>query len=203
MINFISYLEQRDVDFWFRHCEMISEMTMDEIALRKPKYSEWRGDFFYFDVEGDDCSPKWCYFVWFEQLPKSNSYEISFKRMNETKDERRGVGNQVMGAVQYAIMEFIKQRNPDQLIWSPVKTKTVNPVTGRITNPEGRKEVYEIFAIKSLFPLYVSVKANEWIRRDIYDRDYVSKGYPAIPVNMTTSSNSVEKKKLLQNIRSI
>ena len=107
------------------------------------------------------------------------------------------------GAVQYAIMEFIKQRNPDQLIWSPVKTKTVNPVTGRITNPEGRKEVYEIFAIKSLFPLYVSVKANEWIRRDIYDRDYVSKGYPTIPVNMTTSSNSVEKKKLLQNIRSI
>jgi hypothetical protein len=100
-------------------------------------------------------------------------------------------------------MEFIQKNNPYYLTWEPIITRTVNPVTGKVTNPEGRKSVYEIFAIKSLFPLYVSVKLNEWIRKDIYDKQYVAKGFPSIPENLTTESSPLEKKKFLQNIRDV
>jgi hypothetical protein len=198
MKTFFEYLDRTDDYLW------LSETTIVGTDGGKPKHSEWsRNDLFYFDVEGDDCSPKWCYLVWFEEL-KSNSYEVEFKRgSNNSKDERRGVGIKVIGAVFYAIGEFIKKNNPDYLIWSPSKTKTANPVTGIITNPEGRRDAYDIFAIKCLFPSYVSVKINQWMRRDIYEREYVPKGYPSIPENLTMESSPLEKKKFLQNIRAV
>ena len=180
---------------------LLIEMGISEIEARKPKHSEWSGDLFYFDVEGDDCSPKYCYFVYFEELSKRNAYEVEFSRLNnKSKDERRGVGNEVFNAVKYAILEFIRKKNPEYLTWSPVKTKVVNPMTGQVTNPEGRRDVYEGFAVRSLFPMYVSVRVNEWMRRDIYDRDYVSSGYPSIPDNMSSASLR-ERKEFLDKIR--
>lgn len=180
----------------------INEMSAAEIEANPPKYSEWRGDeIFNFDVEGDDCSPKWCYSAYFEEI-KTNSYELEFRRLgNNSKDVRKGVGIKVIMAVMYAIMEFIKKKNPEVLSWSPVKTKTANPVTGQIKNPEGRRDVYDNFAIKSLLPIYVSLEANEWMRKDIYERDYVTKGYPPIPDSLTTASPTQEKKAFLQKIR--
>ena len=168
----------------------------------KPKQSEWRlNNLFYFNVDGDDCGSEWCYSVHFEEL-LSNEYEVEFKRgSNNSKDERRGVGVQVLGAVCYAIYEFIKNMNPDSLKWSPAKTKTPNPVTGIIRNPEGRRDVYDMYFVRNIFPEYVSVKMNEWMRREIYERDYVKWGYPSIPDNLTIDSSNVEKKQFIEEIR--
>jgi len=41
------------------------------------------------------------------------------------------------------------------------------------------------------------------IRKDIYDKQYVAKGFPSIPENLTTESSPLEKKKFLQNIRDV
>ena len=41
------------------------------------------------------------------------------------------------------------------------------------------------------------------MRRDIYEREYVPKGYPSIPENLTMESSPLEKKKFLQNIRAV
>jgi len=198
MKTFFEYLKLKDDYLW------LSETTIVRTDVIKPKYSEWsRYNLFYFDVEGDDCSPNICYLVYFEEL-KSNSYEVEFRRgSNNSKDERRGVGMLVLGAVFYAIDEFVKNNKPDYLIWSPSKTKTANPVTGIITNPNGRRDAYDILAIKVLFPSYVSVKINEWMRKDIYEREYVPKGYPSIPENLTIESSPLEKKKFIQNIRAV
>ena len=203
MKTFFEYLEQRDDYLWLSDYEAIIESIVGS-DVGKPKYSEWiRNNLFYFDVEGDVCSPNWCYLVYFEELA-SNAYEVEFRRgSNNSKDERRGVGIQVLGAVFYAIREFIEKNNPDYLKWIPSKTKTPNPVTGEIRNPEGRRDAYDILSIKNIFPEYVSVRINEWMRRDIYERDYVPKGYPSIPENLTIDSSSVKKKQFLQNIRAV
>jgi len=205
MYNFISFLERRDSDLWFRHYETMSEMNMTELETRKPKDGHWENDTTYaFNVEGDDCGLANCYIVDFLGFPET---KISFNRRSGSEkymDERRGLGNEVFIGVQYAIMEFIKNKNPSSLAWLPIKTQVANPVTGKITNPEGRRDAYEIMALKSLFPdLYVSTKMNLWIRRDIYDKDYVQKqGYPEIPQGLTNASNPSEKKKILAKIRS-
>jgi len=202
MYNFISFLERRDDDLWFRHYETISEMSLAELEARKPKDGHWLSPSQYqFNIEGDDCGNKFCYDVFFGG--DSLKTTISFKRASNYKDERLGFGNEVFNGVQYAIMEFIRNKNPSYLTWQPIITRAVNPVTGKVTNPEGRKSAYEIFAIKSLFPLYVSVKMNEWIRKDIYDKQYVAKGFPSIPENLTTESSPLEKKKFLQTIRDV
>ena len=213
MYNFISFLERRDDDLWFRHYETISEMSMAELETRKPKDGRWENDNTYvFNVEGDDsfetlvrCGFPHCYVVNFSR--QDDHTFISFNRRGrgrEYKDERRGFGNQVFIGVQYAIMEFVKKNNPSSLAWSPIKTQAANPVTGKITNPEGRRDAYEIMALKSLFPdLYVSTEMNRWIRRDIYDKEYVQKqGFPEIPQGLTNASNPSEKKKILAKIRS-
>jgi hypothetical protein len=115
---------------------------------------------------------------------------------------RGGFGDKVFDGVRYAILEYIQNNKPEYLSWSPVRTSTPNPVTGKVTNPEGRKSVYEIFAIKSLFPeLYVSAQVNQWMRRDLYDKLVAEKKYPAIPTNLTNQSNPSEKKKMLRKIR--
>ena len=48
MYNFISFLERRDDDLWFRHYETISEMSLAELEARKPKdglwYRDWETD---------------------------------------------------------------------------------------------------------------------------------------------------------------
>jgi hypothetical protein len=202
MKTFFEYLERRDDYLWLSDYESISEMSITELETRKPKDGNWLSPSQYqFNVEGDNCGNEFCYDVFFGG--DSLKTTISFKRASKYKDERLGFGNQVFNGVQYAMMEFIQKNNPYYLTWEPIITRTVNPVTGKVTNPEGRKSVYEIFAIKSLFPLYVSVKLNEWIRKDIYDKQYVAKGFPSIPENLTTESSPLEKKKFLQNIRDV
>ena len=205
MYNFISFLERRDDDLWFRHYETISEMSMAELEARKPKDGRWEDSTtFVFNIEGDDCGgsgpmDERCYKVVFNYM--GPYVDVSFKRNNEYKDERRGFGSQVFMGVQYAIMEFVKKNNPDYLVWNPIKTSTPNPVTGQITNPEGRRDAYEIFAIKSLLPMYVSKEVNVWMRRDIYEKEFVPEGYPPIPEGLSTDSSPLEKKKFLQSIR--
>jgi len=189
---------------WLENNHLINEITSTEIEALPPKDFLWKGDqVFYFNVEGDDCEGKFCYWVFFEDI-KKNAYEVEFRRLgNNSKDERKGVGMKVFMAVMYAINQFIKNKNPEFLSWSPAKTKTPNPVTGQIANPEGRKHVYEGFAVKSLFPSYVSVKVNEWIRKDIYQTMFVPKGYPPIPENLTVTSPLQVKKEFLEKIRSL
>ena len=198
MYNFISFLERRDDDLWFRHYETISEMSVAEVEARKPKDGHWSDDNnFHFNVEGDECGKEYCY-----KVSIRNGY-IAFSRNESYKDVRGGFGVKVFDGVHYAIWEYIKKNNPNYLSWSPVATTVANPVTGKVTNPEGRKAVYEIFAIKSLFPdLYVSVIENQWINRKLYDSDYVAgKKYPPVPEGLTNDSSPSEKKKFLQELR--
>jgi len=188
-------------DNWLSDYELINE-SLEGGSGGKPKSCAWgQNNLFYFNVEGDNCGSDWCYSVYFEEL-LSNEYEVEFRRgSNNSKDENRGGGVEVLGAVCYAIKEFIKIMNPDSLKWSPAKTKTPNRVTGKIRNPEGRRDVYDMYFVKNIFPAYISVKMNEWMRRDIYDRDYVKWGYPSIPDELTIGSSGVDKKQFMQEIR--
>lgn len=211
MLNFSDFLSKRDSDF-VDEFYFVVERTEAEIEALQIKDGRWTSlsatsGTYVFNVEGDDCSPSMndpCYEVSIGGDVNNPFYGvgISFYRGGSTQDVRGGHGPEVFKGVEKAIFEFLKKNNPVSLSWSPVRTHAVNPVTGAVTNPEGRRSVYEILSIKSLFPeKYVSVQQNHWIRRDYYDRVFVPNGFPAVPEGLTQSSNPGKKKEAMEKMR--
>ena len=180
--------------------EAIYEVTAAEVESLQPKDGRWIDNNRYlFNVEGDNCGTKEnpCY-----SIIITDTGGVAFTRDGTYKDNNAGFGPRVFEAVHYAIWEFIKKNKPSKLNWASNLKSSENKITGTIHNPQARQKVYEIFAFKSLFPdLYVSPQTNLWIRRDIYENDYVPKGYPAIPQNITTNSDIKSKRELLNQIR--
>jgi hypothetical protein len=180
--------------------EAIYEMSITSVESLQPKDGKWiQYNTYVFNVEGDNCGTKDqpCYTV----LIKDNG-SVVFDRSNSVADNNAGFGPRVFEGVHYAIWEYIKKNKPSKLTWTPVSKTSINKRTGKIENPEARGKAYEIFAFKSLFPdLYISPQQNLWVRRDIYEKDYVQKGYPAIPENITTNSDIKSKRELLNQIR--
>lgn len=203
MLDFISFLGKRDEDLYYRHLEVVLERSVAEVESNPPKDGAWLdNNIFGFNVEGDEDGLRENerrYKVSFGRLPNTT---ISFSRNSSYGDHRGNFGPKVFDGVFYAIWEFIKKNNPRSIGWAPIQKTSVNPVKGTVTNPAAREKAYEIFSIKSLFPdYYVSIQPNQWISRSVYDKEYVPKGYPAIPEGLTMDSNPGAKKKFLEMMR--
>ena len=200
MYDFISFLSKRDSSLFIENYEAIYEMSVTEVESLQPKDGKWYNKNTYaFNVEGDECGTKDqpCYTVTI-----GDDGAVAFQRSKSYSDNNAGFGPRVFEGVHYAIWEYVKKNNPEHLSWAPVSKTSVNKRTGKVENPEARKKVYEIFALKSLFPdLYLSPTKNFWVRRDIYEKTYVERGYPAIPENLTTNSDIKSKKEFLNQIR--
>lgn len=213
MYDFISFLGKRDEDLYYHNLEVVLERSVAEVESNPPKDGRWEGQLvFSFNVEGDEDGlgeivigdgskiKENRYKVSFSEL---ESPSISFSRSGSYGDNRGGFGPRVFDGVFYAIWEFIKKHSPSSLSWAPVARTSVNPVSGQMVNPDARGKAYEIFSIKSLFPdYYVSLNTNTWISRKKYDQDYVPKGYPKIPEELTVNSNPGVKRKFLEQMRS-
>lgn len=92
-------------------------------------------------------------------------------------DKEVKIGKDVMYSVLKAIAEVVRKVHPDELYWMPISKQRSNAL-----NSEAREKVYKLWATKALFPKhYVPLSSHKWIRRDIYDKDYVSLGLPALP----------------------
>ena len=187
--------------------------AFDLVSIRayQPKDAKWvppldePGDHtFYFNVPGDDCGPnRPCYKV---SISNGDNANISFKRTEGSfEDENRGVGTDVMMGVLKGIGEYIETVHPRSLSWSAIEktsARETGPNAGRIVNPEARAHVYDAWAVRNLFPhMYIGAKEGRWVRTDIYNNEYVPRGYPPIPEGVTADSNAGVKRKALEQMR--
>lgn len=168
---------------------------------------------YFFSVAGDDCkqhvgnNPNTpCYAVNISGNPASE-VSVSFSRRGSYSDQHRGVGMDVFRAVLKAMNDYIKAKKPAALSWSPVLKSQANPHTtnperaGKIINPEARKHVYEKWATRHLFPdKYVGLE-NKWIRRDLYDKDYVPNGFPPVPPEVGGDASPSVKAATLEDMQ--
>ena len=209
MKNFTSFLESRDEDLWWYHYDLILEKTEDEIANVQVKDGRWINlnsgpAQFQFNVEGDDnCSLERCYAVNIsgDDHDPFSGVSVAFTRDNKYDDQRLGFGPKVFDGIRKAIYDYIKVRNPAALSWSPIQ-RTSRPGEGKANTPEARKNAYEIWSLKALWPnLYVSFVENRWIRRDLYDKHFVPKGYPPVPEGIDKDTAPGIKRKALRAFR--
>lgn len=199
MIDFITW----------RLCEVFDTAS---ILAHQPQDGVWEPPLnrpgshtYYFNVPGDDCSDTNtsgmpCYKV--VVSGGEDNVSISFKRgSGGYNDEGRGVGKLVMMGVLHGLAEAIEAIKPKQIAWSAVQKTKPNPVTGKIENAEARASVYDKWAIRNLFPDKYIGGDGRWIRSDIYNQDYVPKGYPPVPENVTADSSAAEKTAVIEQIR--
>jgi hypothetical protein len=148
---------------------------------------------------GSRPGPNPCYKVTIGGNP-ADGVSVSFDRGGSYQDNRGGFGPAVFKALFKALSEYVKTLKPANISWSPVSRSSVNPKLGIVTNPEARKHVYDKWAVRNLFPDYVGME-NQWIRRNIYDSEYVPNGYPPIPKDINSESPPPKKVEAIQLMR--
>lgn len=199
MLKFKDYLYSEDL--------LILDRLVEGVEDHQPLNGKWVRPLepsnnhaeYKFDVPGDNCGPG-CYAVNISGNPKE-IVSISFSRSGSYMDQHKGVGMEVFKGVLKALSEYVSVLKPKGLSWSAVAKRTPNPKTGKIINPEARAHIYEGWATRYLFPdKYVGMK-DRWLRRDIYDSEYVPKGFPPVPEGVTSDSPSGTKKEVLEKMR--
>lgn len=104
-----------------------------------------------------------CYFV-----SIAGQGVISFGHA-ETGDDDRFIQNQTsnispmeqMNAVSSAISEFIKIKQPPEISWYSVQKSRPGAL-----NSNARMNIYDRWAERNLYPQYVPVAADRWLRQD-------------------------------------
>jgi hypothetical protein len=186
------------------------DILLEGVDDHQPKDGRWDSPLgagsssakYRFNVDGDACGTPQapCYHVNISG-DGTNGVSISFSRNGSYSDENKGVGMAVFRGVLKALGEYVNVVKPAKMMWSPVTKSVPNKVTGTIINPDARASVYDGWAIRHLFPdKYVGMK-NNWIRRDIYDSEYIPNGYPPIPEGITQGSSAKEKSQALEALR--
>lgn len=123
---------------------------------------------------------------------------VSFARDNRYSDTGKGVQKDVMYSVLHALGEYFSAKKPRAINWTAVSKSR----TGA-QNREARAHIYDKWATRHLFPhLYVGMDSN-WIRRDVYESEYVTIGYPPIPPDVTEDTSASVKAKVLEKMRDI
>lgn len=202
MRDFLDYIFDQELD-----------QLLEGVESYQPLDGKWDqdGSTYRFNVSGDGCDTcpctqgtdgvGRCYSLEITDYGGDRGVSIAFYRGGSTSDMRKNVGMDVFKGVLKGLSEYISAHKPASIRWSAVRKSSVNPLTRTIVNPEARAHVYEGWAVRHLFPeKYVGMQ-GKWIRRDIYDKEYVSTGYPPVPEGLTDASNPGEKKQALESMK--
>lgn len=144
----------------------------------------------------------------FDETPaEKNKREKIEAQIQKAWNKAQRRGSAVFSGVLKALGDFIEKINPKGFNWSPVVKRTINPITGQVQNPEARKKVYDIWAAKYLFPKYVGLPGDTWLRKDVWEekrkthssRDGLE--FPEAPENITDKSSMREKRQALSDFR--
>lgn len=166
-----------------------------EVMAYEPENGHWEPPLeqntsyhrFYFSIPSEEL--KFCSGdsqVGYRRLPCyslniSNSggdISISFKHEYTGYTDRfgeGGKGREVMNSVLHGLSQYLERHKPKTMSWSAVSKSRAGAV-----NPQARGKVYAMWATKNLYPdQYVPIRNDYWVRRDVYDREYVPRGYPS------------------------
>lgn len=191
-----------------------SDLLMEGVGEKRPKDGFWRyseadgspkdGDNnFYFNVDGDDCSkcsngcsPQSKKRVYRVSIGKGyESITVSFFRCDSTSGSDQGVFTDVINGVLYAISEYVLKHRPVKISWSAVSK------SGLSINPQARASIYEKWSIRYLFPDKYVKAGTYWVRRDVYDSQYVAMmNKPAVPDWVKEDSNPGVKKRAMEEM---
>ena len=173
-MNFKEFLEQE---------ELLEVMSQPKEPLNGKWVDMGSGSYeYHFDVSKDmDCQEHPCYAVFISSM--GNGVSVSFKKRGE-RYEDTGVGApmEVGNAVTYAVGEFIRNHQPQMLTWAAVGKTRANA-----KNTGARKQIYAKWMASNFFPEYIPgdtddpVNSQIWIRKDYYEKEYASRGYPPVP----------------------
>ena len=192
---------------WFEKIVVIEAFGQEEIEAHKPMDGKWHPPLdqenqdhnLFFNAPSDphkDCNGKPCYRLMVNcdySGGADDGVNIGFKHAvsyyndrfdaDATADEKalqQKIGKEVMMSVLYGVGEYIKKWRPMKLRWGAIEKSRLGA-----TNSDARKKVYKLWAKKNLFPkYYIPIDDQEWVRRDAYEKHYVSAGFPTIPGNI-------------------
>lgn len=132
----------------------------------------------FFDVKGSKCQNSPCHMIYFVSKG-DGGVSIGFKPRDGNYDDRGQFDqNEIGNAVTYAVDVYINSRHPEYITWMPSQKTSTD------RNKDARKKIYAIGMQRRWFPKYVPVDNSDpdypsvWARRDIYEKHYISKGYP-------------------------
>lgn len=190
-----------------------SDLLMEGVGEKLPKDGFWiypeadgspkdRDNKFYFNVDGDDCSKcGGCYpeskkRVYSVKIDKEyDGITISFYRCYSTSGSNQGVFTDVINGVLYAISQYVLKHRPTSLKWSAVSKGEF------AVNRQARASIYDKWSIRHLFPDKYVKAGGKWVRRDVYDSQYVRvQNKPAVPDWVKEDSSPGEKKRAMEEM---
>jgi hypothetical protein len=152
---------------------------------------------FEFNIDEDPCGSQTvpCYSVtmgksgngWSFAFQRKGTYE-SASATGGAKLQGTGADNPRIAGILYAYGKFIKEKSPREMRWMPTTTS--------------RSHLYDRWMNSNLFPdRYVKIDEDKWVRRDVYDQEYVPTGYPKVPSDITMDSPARAKKEALKKMQ--
>lgn len=190
MINFHDWLGEREWAEAFDR-ETISQFKILDGVWEPPLEDDATYHRFHFNLPSDpnkNCYDDYtqknmpCYFVGI-----TNAGGISFghkeSMFGDRHDANKDLGGmktstEMMNSVLQAIGEYVEKKNPEMLRWSAVQKSRSGA-----QNLDAREKIYFMWAAKNIFPSYVPISSQMWIRADMYKQNYRPEdGYPELPL---------------------
>ncbi len=159
-MNFREYAERK---------ELLEIFDKDDISRYQPTGKWTNKDLYQFNIPSsqEQCSGGYCYYVRFEDDDDNlGSIDISFGHADTGVKDRyqveQGDTKEVMYSVLKATDEYINKWKPEAISWIGVSKSRPNA-----TNLDARSKVYFSWAAKNLFPNYLPMENDHWVRRDV------------------------------------
>ena len=148
MNRFLDYVYEQNFFTVEDSAYFFIEATEQQIKDYKPKDGKWvgldsnRGATFFFNVEGDSCGTpqRPCYHVSISGDDHDPNYGVSiaFQRGSSYGESQQDVPAGVLLAVQKAIYDYVIERNPAAIRWSPVLKQSRPPKKIDDVGPTGK-----------------------------------------------------------------
>ena len=193
---------------WFKKDSVNEAFESDAILNHQVLDEKWEpalsqdasGYAYYFNVPGDNVGTKEkpaykvsCSYEEYQGIHRSG---ISFSRNGSHADAGVGVHKDAMLSILKGIGEFIYAKTPEVVEWSAVGKTSRNKITGQKVNPEARKSIYKKWAIRNLFPDYIGISDENWVRKDYYDEKLVKVlKYPPLSSDIKSDDHPGKKRK--------
>ena len=203
-------------DYLTYNLDITEAFGADAIMAHQVENGQWepsldtpysREYYYYFSLPSDPkktCKGKPCYALVVYpsgQYGNPGEYSVTFKHAETEYSDRHDYnqelkrqyggdpGGDMMKSVLNGLWQFVEAKKPKMLSWSGVSKSRDDAI-----NPNAREKVYFLWASKNLLGKYVPISQGQWVRADVYDRQYVQQsGYIPFDPALYRGARGAEK----------